>query len=159
MTGSTVLFQSQQLLCPELLVMNLACRFNEILQMGPRQEVSQRYEFAMVLILHIDHTPSVLSTAHRTTVDNDRVLGSNNCKGDQIFDVGIHGTFFFILLIIVVRVHPQIMEGKFLPDALLEGLALFHRERVGLSDHRNDIDNVCELFEHDNVNRFEAVSR
>ena len=159
MTGSAVLFQSQQLLCPELLVMNLACRLNEILQMGPRQEVSQRYELAMVLILHIDHTPSVLPAAHRTTVDNDRVLGSDNCKGDQIFDVGIRGTFLFILLIIVVRVHPQIMEGKFLPDALLEGLALFHGERIGLSDHRDDIDNVCKFLEYDNVNRFEAVSR
>lgn len=127
--------------------------------MCPRQEVPQRYEFAMVLILYIDDAPSILSTAHRATVDDDRVLGSDNRKGYQIIDVGIHGAFLLVLLVVVIGVHAQVVEGELFLDALFESLAFFEGQRVGFSDHGYNIDNVRKLLEHDNVDGLETECR
>ena len=139
--------------------MDLACRLDQILQMCPRQEVSERHKLAMVLIFHIDQAPSVLSTAHRTAVDDNGVLGSNHREGYQVLDIGVHGALFLVLLVIVVGVHAQIVKSEFFLYALFESLAFLEGERVGLGDDRDDVDDVRELLEHDDVNGLEAKHR
>jgi hypothetical protein len=42
--------------------MDLRCRFNQVLEMGAGEEVSEVDEFAVILILNIDNSPSVLAS-------------------------------------------------------------------------------------------------
>ena len=73
--------------------------------MGSGQEVPQADELAMVLIFHVDHSPSVLAPANRPAANDDVVLGADNSKRDEILDGSVHGAFFLILLVVVVRIH------------------------------------------------------
>src|SRR5271170_6394131 len=57
--GSTALLQCQQLFRAEGFIMDLSSRFNQILQMGAGEKVSQLYEFAVVFVFNIDDTPFV----------------------------------------------------------------------------------------------------
>lgn len=68
----------------ESLVVDLGCRLDEILEVGPEQEVSQVDELAVVLVLNIDHTPPVLAAADLLAVDNDRLLGTDNGEGNKV---------------------------------------------------------------------------
>ena len=52
--------------------MDLGCRLDQILQVGPRQEVPQVDEFAVVGVFNVDDTPSVLASPDRLAV-NDHV--------------------------------------------------------------------------------------
>lgn len=130
MSRRTILFQSQQLLRPEGLVMDLTRCLNQVLQMRPRQEVPQAYKLAMVLVLHVDDAPTVLATADLAAVDDDAIFGADDSKRDEVFEVGVEMTLFFVLLVVIVGVHAEVMEGKFFLDALFEGKALFKGKGV-----------------------------
>lgn len=110
--------------------MDLTRCLNQVLQMRPRQEVPQAYKLAMVLVLHVDDAPTVLATADLAAVDDDTILGADDSERDEVFEVGVEMTLFFVLLVIIVGVHTEVMEGKFFLDALFEGKALFKGERV-----------------------------
>lgn len=138
--------------------MDLTCRLNQVLQMRPRQEVSQADKFAVILVFHVDHPPAILTAAHRTTANDDGVLATNDGKGDHAVDTGIHGTFLLILLVVVIWVHAEVVEGKFLLDALLEGHALFKGEGVGFGNNGNDVDDVRELLQHNDIDRLKRVA-
>lgn len=51
--------------------------------MGSEEEVAQIDKFAVVLVLNVNDAPSVLTAAHLLAVDNDRLLRSNNSKGNK----------------------------------------------------------------------------
>lgn len=85
-TRSAALLQSQKLLGTESLVVDLACCLDEVLEMGSGEEVSQIHKLAVVLILDVDHTPTVLTTTDLLSVDDDRLLAANNCKGNDILE-------------------------------------------------------------------------
>lgn len=59
----TAILQSQKLLCTEGLVVDLASRFDEILEMSAGKEVSQIHELAVVLILNVNNTPAILAAS------------------------------------------------------------------------------------------------
>lgn len=85
--GTTVcaaLLQGQQLLGTEGLVVDLGRGLDEVLEVGSEEEVSQVHEFAVSLILDVDHTPSVLAATDLLAVDNDRLLGSDDGEGDEV---------------------------------------------------------------------------
>lgn len=63
--------------------MDLACGFDEVLQMGPGQKVAQVDEFTVVLILDIDDTPSVLTATDLLAIDNNVLLATDNSEGDN----------------------------------------------------------------------------
>lgn len=65
------LLERQELLGTEGLVVDLRGGLDEILKMSSEEEVSEVDEFAVSLILDVDDTPSVLSTADLLAVDND----------------------------------------------------------------------------------------
>lgn len=83
-TCSTALLQSQELLGTESLVVDLAGSFDEVLEVGTGEEVSQIDEFAVVLVLDVDHTPAVLTTTDLLSVDNNGLLATNDSEGDNI---------------------------------------------------------------------------
>jgi hypothetical protein len=71
MSCRTALLKGQKLLGTEGLVMDLGCSFDQILQMGTSEEVSEVNKLAVVLILYIDNAPSVLTAADLFTTNND----------------------------------------------------------------------------------------
>lgn len=81
--SSTALLQSQKLLRPEGLIMDLRGSLDKILQMGSGEEVSKGYELAMALILNIDNAPSVLAASDLLASYEDRFLRSNYSEGDD----------------------------------------------------------------------------
>lgn len=93
-------------------------------------------------------------------------------------DLRIQSSLLFIQLVVVVRVHLEIVEFKLLPDLrlmsatsgdfgcvrekarthpLLESLAFLQRQRVRLGNDGHDIDHVRKLLEHDNVDGFQTA--
>ena len=61
-SSGAALLECQKLLGAECLVMDLRCRLNQVLEMGAGEEVSEVDEFAVVLILNVDNSPSVLAS-------------------------------------------------------------------------------------------------
>lgn len=64
-----------------------------------------------------------------------------------------------VKIVVIVGVHLEVVEGKLLLDALLEGLTLLRGQSVGLGDDGDDVDDVGKLLEDDNVNGLEGVAR
>lgn len=175
------LLQGQKLLGTECLVVDLRCGLNEILEVGSEEEVSQVDEFAVVLVLDVDNAPPVLATANLFAVHDDRLLRSDNSEGDEALlyvsaswcpwrgwlrlprnthlDLAVDDSLLLVELVVVVRVHLQVVEGKLFLDALLECLLLLEGERVGLGNDGNNIDDVGQLLEDDNIDRLEGVAR
>lgn len=56
------LLECEELFRAECLIMNLSSRFNEVLQMCPREEVTQVHKFTVIGILDIHHAPTVFTT-------------------------------------------------------------------------------------------------
>jgi len=65
------------------------------------------------------------------------------------------GAFFVVKLLVVVRVHLQVMESKLLLNPFLESLALLQRKGVCLGDNGNNVDHVRKLLENHNVDGLE----
>lgn len=105
--------------------MDLGGGLDKILEMGPRQEVPQQDELAVVFILDVDDAPAVLSTSNGASAHDDGVLGPYHGEGNEIFDTAVDRALLFVLLVIVVRIHSEVMESKFFPDPLFECHALF----------------------------------
>jgi len=66
---------------------DLRRRLDEILEVGAEEEVSEIDKFAVVLILNVDHAPSVLATTNLLAVDNDRLLGTDDGERNQVLSL------------------------------------------------------------------------
>ena len=86
------------------------------------------------------------------------MLRADNGEGNDGFDLSVHSSLFRIVLLVLVGVHPDVVEGKLLLDAVLELLTLLECERVGLCNDGNDVDGLAQLLEDDNVNGLETVA-
>lgn len=80
--------------------------------------------------------------------------GENRRK--RYLDLDVDCTLLIVELLIVVGVHLQVVEGEFLLDSFLECLALLESKRVGLGDHRDDVDDVRQFLEDDDIDRLET---
>jgi hypothetical protein len=80
------LLECQQLLGAECLVVDLRCRLNQVLEVGSGEEISEVYEFTVVLILDVDNSPSVLTSSNLLACNDNRLLGSNNGERDNILE-------------------------------------------------------------------------
>lgn len=78
------LLQRQQLLRPERLIVDLSSRFNQILQVRPRQKVAQMHKLAVLLIFHVHHPPAVLPATHRFAVNDHTAFGSNYSERNNV---------------------------------------------------------------------------
>lgn len=95
--------------------MNLSRRFDQVLQMGPdehvkyeqlthkltqksslpREEVAEVIEIAVLLVLDVDDTPTILTSAYRGPVHDHVTLGSHDSERDHVLNAcptpGQHG--------------------------------------------------------------------
>lgn len=90
--GGAALLQSQKLLRTESLVVDLAGGLDQVLQMGPGQEVAQVNKLAVVLILDVDDTPPVLTAANLLAVDDNGLLAANHREGNDVLVSVSHTT-------------------------------------------------------------------
>lgn len=174
-TGSAALLQGHELFGAESLVVNLAGSFDKVLQVGTGQEIAEVHEFAMVLILDIDHTPAVLAAAHLFSVDNNVLLASDDCEWNNILasisnihvyhacstylDLDVHHALLVVQLVVVIGVHLQVVESEFLLDSFLECLSLFQGQRVGLGNNGDNVHDIGKLLEDDNIDRLKAKTQ
>jgi hypothetical protein len=71
-------------------------------------------------------------------------------------NLSVDGTLLIVQLVVIVGVHLQVVESELLLDTLLESLALFEGERVGLGDDGNDINDVGQLLQDNDIDRLET---
>lgn len=95
---------------------------------------------------------------HHSPVNVDGVLRADDSEGNDGLDLSVHSSLLRVVLLVLVRVHPDVVEGELLLDAVLELLALLKRQRIGLGDDWNNVDSLAQLLENNNVNRLEAVA-
>jgi len=65
------LLKCKQLLGTESLIVDLRCGFDQVLEVGSGEEVSQVDELAVVLILDVDNSPSVLAATDLLASNDD----------------------------------------------------------------------------------------
>lgn len=111
----------------------------------------------MVLVLDVDDAPSVLPAAHRAASDDNVLFGADDGKGDEVLHFGVGRAFFFVVLVVIVGEHAEVVEGEFFLYALFKGHAFFEGEGVGFGDDGDDVDDVGEFLQDDNVNGLKAV--
>ena len=70
-TCCAALLECQQLLGAEGLVVYLGGSFNQVLEVGAGEEVSEVNEFTVVLILDVDNSPSVLAATDLLASNDD----------------------------------------------------------------------------------------
>lgn len=70
----------------------------------------------------------------------------------------VHGRLLAVVLLILVRVHPDVVERKLLLDAVLEHLPLLQGQTIRLGNHRHYIDRLRQLLQHHNVNRLKRMT-
>lgn len=79
----TAVLEGQQLLRTEGLVMDLRSSLDKILEMGSEKEVAEVNKFAMVFVLDVDDTPSILATADLLAINHNGLFGANNSKWNE----------------------------------------------------------------------------
>lgn len=82
-TSCASLLECQQFLASVIFVVDLSSRVDQILKMCSSQEVAQVDKVTVVLVLNVDHAPTVLTCANLATVYVDCLLGANNCEWDK----------------------------------------------------------------------------
>lgn len=143
--------------------MDLAGRFNQVLQVSASQEVPQIDEFAVVLVLDVDNTPAVLSSANLLAVDDNVFLATDNGERNDVLrtklldtskiktlspsaevylDLDIHSTFLVIQFVVFVGVHLEVVELELLLDSLLGRQTFLEGKGVGLGDDGNNVDDI-----------------
>lgn len=118
-----LVLQCNELLRAVGLVMDLARGLNEVLKVRAQKEVTESDKFAVRFVLHIDDAPPVLTASNVSALHDDRLFRTDDCEGDLAFDIGIQGPLLLILFVVVVRVHPEIVESKLFLDPFFECLA------------------------------------
>ena len=71
MASCAALLKCKQLLGTESLIVDLRCGFDQVLEVGSGEEVSQVDELAVVLILDVDNSPSVLAATDLLASNDD----------------------------------------------------------------------------------------
>lgn len=67
--------------------MDLRGCLDEILEVCSEKEVPKIHELAVVLILDVDYTPPVLTTANLLAVHNDRLFGADNRERNEVLQI------------------------------------------------------------------------
>lgn len=87
------------------------------------------------------------------------VKRSHRVSNQTHLDLSIKRHLFLVMLLVVIRVHSQVVELKLLLYSLLESSPLFQCQAVALGDDWHDIDKLAQLLEHHDVNWLQGVSR
>jgi len=154
----TAFLESQQLPGAEGLVVDLGRRFNEVLEVGASEKISEIDEFAVVFVFYVDYTPAVLAATDFFAANDDGFFGADDGEGDDVLDLGVESKFLLVKLVVVVRVHFQVMKRKFFLYSFLKCTSLLQGKGVRLGDNWHNIDDIRELLQDSDINRLERVT-
>lgn len=73
-------------------------------------------------------------------------------------DGSVESNFLLVVLLIVVRVHAQVVEGELLLYPLLEGCTLLESQAVALGNDWHNVDEFAQFLQHNNVDGLKAVA-
>lgn len=73
-------------------------------------------------------------------------------------DLRVHRSLLAVVLLILVWVHADVVEGKLLLYAVLEQLSLLQGETIRLGNDRHNIDSLAQLLQDDNIDWLEGVT-
>lgn len=138
--------------------MDLAGGLDQVLQVGLGEEVAEVDELAVVLIFDVDDAPLVLSTTDGAAVDVDGLVAADYGKGNEVLDLLVDGGLLVVVLVVVVGVEADVVEGELVSDSVLESLTLLQSQSVGLCNDGDDIDNLAQLLQDDDIDGLESVT-
>lgn len=131
--------------------MNLGGGLDEVLQVCAGEEVAEVHKLAVVLVLDVDDSPSVLAAAHWLAVDNDIALGSDNGEWKHVTHTLVELKLLGVELVAVEGVQADLVVLELGHDAPLKDLALLECQRVRLGNDGDDVDNLGKLLEDKDV--------
>lgn len=85
-------------------------------------------------------------------------MHTQDSPNDTHLDLCIESYLLWIVLLVLIWIHAQVVECKLLLDALLECLTLLERERIALCNDGNHVDKLAELLEHHNVDWLQCMA-
>jgi len=78
--------------------------------------------------------------------------------GEAYLDLSVHSRLFTVVLLVLVWVHPDVVESKFLLDTVLKQLSLLQSETISLGNDRHHIHSFAQLLQHDNIDRLQRMA-
>lgn len=87
------LLERKKLLGTEGFVVDLGGGVDQVLKVGAGEKVAEVDEFAVLLVLDVDRSPSVLAATDGLAVHVDVALTSDNGKGDDGLERRLVGIF------------------------------------------------------------------
>lgn len=78
--------------------------------------------------------------------------------GDYYLDLLVDSGLFVVVLVVVVGVEADVVEGKLVSDSVLESLALLESQGIGLCNDGDDVDNLAQLLQDDYVDGLESMT-
>lgn len=79
-------------------------------------------------------------------------------SGEYYLDLLVDGGLLVVVLVIVVGVEANVVECKLVSDSVLESLALFQSQGIGLCNDGDDVDNLAQLLQNNYVDGLESVT-
>jgi len=138
--------------------MDLSSGLDEILQVSPKEEITEVDKLAVSLILDVDDTPSVLSSANGLSVNDHIALRSNDSKGDHGADDFVVLQLILVKLVGIERIETNVVIDEFGTDSRPEALPLLNRQTVALGNDRDDIDDFAQFLHDDDIDRSQRVT-
>lgn len=74
---------TQKLFCSPVLIENVVGVFSQLFHVGANEHLSELHKIAVVLVVHLNDTPRIRTSADLTTVGGDYdLIGTDDSKGD-----------------------------------------------------------------------------
>lgn len=74
-------------------------------------------------------------------------------------DLLVQVSLLVVKLLVIVREHLEVVEGKLGLNTLLELQSLLNSQGISLGNDRHNVDNIGQLLQDDNINWLERVAR
>lgn len=71
-------------------------------------------------------------------------------------DLNVDGPFLIVQLIIVIRIHLQVVESELFLNSLLESQTLLESKRIGLGDYGNNVDDIGKFLQDHDIDWLET---
>jgi len=95
--------------CRNEMVSVSQCKSREDEKCGPREEVSQMHELAVVLVLDVDDSPAIFTTTNCLPIDDHITFRTDNCEWND-----------FLQSIEIIRIEMQYQARRANPDGLIQ---------------------------------------
>lgn len=80
------------------------------------------------------------------------------CGCGTYLDRRVQRHLLWVMLLVLVWIHAQVVERKLLLDPLLERGPLLERQAIALRNDGHDVDKLAQLLQHHDVDRLERVA-